>query len=95
MGWLSTSRSCRHERNEPLRSNDSGSAARDLFNRIDHPRIAIWREDLQQFEKNCAAKDDPTNERVTTWIPARKQQAQNCKCADTFQYNISGRLRCR
>jgi hypothetical protein len=28
-----------------LRGKDSGSAARDLFNSIDHPRIAIWYED--------------------------------------------------
>jgi hypothetical protein len=77
-----------------LSSKDSGSAARDLFNSIDNPRIAIWHEDLQTFEKNCAAKDYHPNERVTTWIPARKQQAQNGKGADTFECNDRGGLGC-
>ena len=48
--------------------------ARDLLNSIDHPRIAIWREDLQKFEKNGAAKNDHTNEPITTRIPAPKQK---------------------
>jgi hypothetical protein len=91
--WIS--RSCWYERKEPLSSKDSGPAARDLFNGIDHPRIAVRHQDLQIFEENCAAKDDRTNEPVTTWIPARKQKAKNCKCADTFEYNDEGGLRCR
>ena len=52
-------------------------------------------EDLQKFEKNGAAKHDHANEPVTTRIPARKQQAQHCKCADTFECNNEGRFRCR
>ena len=76
-------------------SKDSGSAARDLFNSIDHPRIAIGHEDLQKFEKNGAAKNDHANEPVPTRIPAGKQQAQNCKCADTVECNNEGRFRCR